>query len=537
MGLPPWETSDSQLFALITGANSGLGFSIASRIIDEFLTSPSTSPNKHLVLVLCTRTPIKTRYTISRLRAHLKRLVEYSPFATSLREKAKAQGREYRWEEVVQRVHFLGVEADLCNLRSVYALADRLVNGTIGSPDATTIDGLRLPHGSPGTQSFSEDATQDRWALSKERGSIGAQRSWGWGLSGLRLPRLDVVILSAGMGGWVGVDWLPAVRDVLLDTVEAVTWPKFKLPNIGAVVRSQSSFEAKNSDEEKQPLLSNQAKPDEPPLGEVFCSNVFGHYILAHELMPLLSRPASSSSHAGGKIIWVSSVEALSEHLNIDDIQGLESQTPYEDTKRLIDVLSLTSSLPSTQRIAAPFFDSLNTVTKTESDAGEEKLPSAKPTMYLTHPGIFASEIMPLNVLLVWIYKFVFLFVRWLGSPWHSIEPYKAAVAPVWLALTDMEKLDAMEGNGAKKAKWGSATDRGGEERVMKTEVAGWGWDGTVENADDIARRKGRKRGVVNLTKEAREDFEVLGIKCWSQMEDLRKKWEDVLGVKSSKKV
>ncbi|TVY31655.1 3-keto-steroid reductase [Lachnellula occidentalis] len=541
MGLPPWETSDSQLFALITGANSGLGFAIASRLIDEFLTSPSTSPNKHLILVLCTRTPIKTRYTISRLRSHLRRQVDYSPFATSLREKAKAQGTEYRWEHVVQRVHFLGVEADLCNLRSVYALADRLVNGTVGSPDATTYDGLRLPHGSPGTQNFSENATQGPWALSQERGSEGVLRSWGWGLSGLRLPRLDVVILSAGMGGWIGVDWLPAVRDVMLDTLEAVTWPKFKLPNVGAVVRSQSSFEAqKASDDEKQPLLSDQAKPDEPPLGEVFCSNVFGHYILAHELMPLLSRPASSSSQVGGKIIWVSSVEALSEHLNIDDIQGLESRTPYEDSKRMIDVLSITSSLPSTQRITASFFDSSNTVTETESNspsAGEEKLPSVKPKMYLTHPGIFASEIMPLNVFLVWIYKFVFLFVRWLGSPWHSIEPYKAAVAPVWLALTDIEELDAMEGQGAKKAKWGSATDRGGEERVMKTEVGGWGWDGTIESADDIARRKGRKRGVVDVTKEAREDFEVLGIECWSQMEDLRKKWEGILGVRSSKKV
>lgn len=442
---------------------------------------------------------------------------------------------------MVQRVHFLGVEADLCNLRSVYALADRLVNGTVGSPDATTFDGLRLPHGSPGTQSFSDNATQDPWALSQERGSEGAQRSWGWGLSGLRLPRLDVVILSAGMGGWVGVDWLPAVRDVLFDTVEAVTWPKFKLPNIGAVVRSQSSFEAKNSAEgEKQPLLSNQERPDEPPLGEVFCSNVFGHYILAHELMPLLSRPASASSHVGGKIIWVSSVEALSEHLNIDDIQGLESLTPYEDTKRLIDVLSITSSLTSTQRITASFFDSSNTVTESRSNnhpVGVEELPSAKPKMYLTHPGIFASEIMPLNVFLVWIYKFVFLFVRWLGSPWHAIEPYKAAVAPVWLALTDIDKLEAMESEGAQKAKWGSATDRGGEERVMKTEVAGWGWDGTIESGDDIARRKGRKRGVVDLTKEAREDFEVLGIKCWSQMEDLRKKWEGILGVGSSKNV
>jgi 3-keto steroid reductase len=484
---------------------------------------------------------MKTRFTISRLRAHLRKLVDYSPFAKKLRAKAEAQGTEYKWEDMVQRVHFLGVEVDLCNLRSVYALADRLVNGTVGSPDATTFDGMKLPHGSPGTQSYSENAKQDRWALSQEPGSIGAQRSWGWGLSGLRLPRLDVIILSAGIGGWIGVDWLPAVRDVLFDTVEAVTWPTFKLPNVGAVVRSQSSFEAqKASDNDTQPLLTNQAKSDEPPLGEVFCSNVFGHYILAHELMPLLSGPTSPSSHVGGKIVWVSTVEALPEHFSIDDIQGLKSRTPYEDTKRLIDLLSITSALPSTQRVAGPFFDSSNTVTAIKANSNlavEENSLPVKPKMYLTHPGVFASEIIPLNFVLVFIYKFVFLFVRWLGSPWHPIEPYKAAVAPVWLALTDTEDLDDMEDQGARKAKWGSATNRGGEESVMKTEIAGWGWDGTIESGDNSKRRKGRKRDAIDLTKEAREDFEVIGVKCWAQMEDLRKKWEGILGVRDFKKV
>lgn len=518
---------------------SGLGFAIAARLIDEFLTSPTTPLNKHLVLILCTRSAIKTKFTISRLRAHLRKLAEYSPLATKLRAKAEGQGIEYKWEEIVQRVHFLGVEVDLCNLRSVYALADRLVNGTVGSPEATTIDGLRLPHGSPGTYSYSESVQQDRWALDKTPGSSGAHRSWGWGLSGLRVPRLDVVILSAGMGGWIGLDWLSAVRSVLFDTVEAVTWPSFKLPNFGAVVRSQSSFEStKESSDATQPILSEQEKSNEPPLGEVFCSNVFGHYILAHELMPLLSQSASPSSHAGGKIVWVSSVEALPEHFSLDDLQGLKSQTPYEDTKRLIDLLSITSALPSTQRVAGTFFDSSSTITALNASSNstlEQKLPPAKPKMYLTHPGIFASEIMPLNFVLVFIYKFVFLFARWLGSPWHPIEPYKAAVSPVWIALTDIDELDEMEGQGSKKAKWGSATDAGGEERVMKTEVAGWGWDGTIESGDSTERRKGRKRGAVDLTKESREDFEVLGVKCWAQMEDLRKTWEGILGVRNGK--
>lgn len=477
---------------------------------------------------------MKTRFTISRLRAHLRRQAEYSPFATKARKNAKAQGIEYKWEDTVQRVHFIGVEVDLCNLKSVYAVADKLVNGTVGSPDATTYDGLKLPHGSPGTQSYSDDVQQDRWALSQNPGSTGAQRAWGWGLSGLRIPRLDVVVLSAGIGGWLGVDWIPAIKQVLLDTVEAVTWPKFKLANTGAVLKPQSSFPDPKTGE----AAASSSDQKEPALGEVFCSNVFGHYILAHELMPLLSRPASSGSQVGGKIIWVSSIEALTEHLSLDDMQALKSGTPYEDSKRLIDVLSLTSELPSVGRIAAPYFDSANTVTATKAAAGKQQPAKGasslvKPKIYVTQPGIFASEIMPLPFFLVVIYKWLFLIVRWIGSPWHTIEPVKAAVAPVWLALTDTDELEDMEAHGMHKAKWGSATNTSGDERVMKTEVPGWGWDGSVGGENDGEKRKGRKRDAVDLTQEAKEDFEILGVKIWTRMEELRRDWEGILGVKS----
>ncbi|KAE9370430.1 hypothetical protein N431DRAFT_378752 [Stipitochalara longipes BDJ] len=534
MGLPPWETSDSQLFALITGANSGLGYSTAARLIDEFLVSPATPPNKHLVLILCTRSPIKTRFTISRLRGHLRKQAEYSEFATKQRTKAKAQGVAYNWMDTVQRVHFLGVEADLCELKSVYALADKLVNGTVGSPDATTIDGLRLPHGSPGTQSFSEGVQQDRWALSQKPGSIGAQRSWGWGLSGIRLPRLDAIIMCAGTGAWIGVDWPLAIRCVLTDLKEALTYPLFKVARSGAVVKHQSTLESAKLDETTQPLLSEQEKSDEPPLGEVFCSNVFGHYILAHELTPLLSRPASPSSSVGGKIIWVGSVEPLPEHLSLDDLQGLKTPAPYESSKRLIDLLAITSELPSVKHVADLYFDSSKTVTASKSRGEHQEngyTTSAKPKMYVTHPGVFVSDIFPLHVILSTIFLWLAYVARWCGSPWHTIYPYEGACSPVWVALLDPEELERMEDHGQKKVKWGSATDVRGSERVMKTEVVGWGWNGEIERSVDEARRKGRRKTAVDLTKEVKEDFEIVGGKCWAKMEELRKEWEGILGV------
>jgi len=502
--------------------------------MDEFLISPSTSPNKHLILILCTRSPMKTRFTISRLRGHLRKQAEYSEFATKQRAKANAQGVEYHWMETVQRVHFLGVEADLCDLKSVYALADRLVNGTVGSPDATTIDGLRLPHGSPGTQSFSEGVEQDRWALSQKPGSTGAQRSWGWGLSGIRLPRLDVIIMSAGTGAWIGVDWPTAIRLVLTDLKQALTYPIFKVAKSGGVVKRQSTYQPTKPDEATQPLVSEQESSDGPPLGEVFCSNVFGHYILAHELTPLLSRPVSPSSKFGGKIIWIGSIEVLPEHFSLDDMQGLKTSAPYESSKRLLDLLAITSELPSVKRIADPYFDSSNTVTAAKSHDETQlngQTGSVKPKMYVTHPGVFVSDIFPLHAILSMIFLWMAYIARWLGSPWHTIYPYEGARSAVWVALLESDELEKMEGQGQRKSKWGSATDIRGSERVMMTEIPGWGWNGEIESSVDEARRKGRRRNAVDPTKEAKEDFEIMGGKCWAKMEELRKEWEGILGV------
>ena len=421
------------------------------------------------------------------------------------------------------------MEVDLCDLKSVYALANKLVNGTVGSPDATTMDGLRLPHGSAGTQSFSKDIQQDRWALSQEPGSIGAQRSWGWGLSGIKIPRLDAVILNAGLGDWVGVDFVRAVKEILMDIVDAVTWPAYKISKMGVLAKPQSSYKSTITEGEdgQPPILNGEKTEEEPPLGIIFCSNVFGHYILAHELMPLLSQPASKDSRTGGKIIWQSSIEAGAHPtlLDIDDIQGLKSQAPYESSKRLLDILALSAELPSVKRIAATYFDFKDTATSND----KKKKSAVQPRMYVTHPGIFASDILPLNFVLVVIYKFVFLIARWLGSPWHPIEPEKAAVAPVWVALADEQMVESMR---IKDSKWGSSTDRAGNERVLKTDVPGWGWHGTVEEAHEREQRIGRRKNGVDVTKESREEFEVVAGKCWKQMEDLRREWEGVLKVK-----
>ena len=120
-----------------------------------------------------------------------------------------------------------------------------------------------------------------------------------------------------------------------------------------------------------------------------------------------------------------------------------------------------------------------------------------------------------------------FYVARWLGSPWHPIAPYKGAVAPVWLALASQSTLDGIEEQDG-QGKWGSATDVWGRERVIRTEVDGWGFGGMV-GAGSRFGTKGRRRDAKDLTVEEREKFELLGRGVWREMERLRVDWENML--------
>ncbi len=169
------------------------------------------------------------------------------------------------------------------------------------------------------------------------------------------IERLDVLILNAGIGGWIGVNWGNAIWTMLTDWVHATTWPTMKNSAVGWVVRPQlprsagignGTVSGKNWGADSEIIAREEAKDEEPPLGEVFAANVFGHYLLAHYLAPLLSAPARASKERG-RIIWLSSLEAYAHSLRLDDFQGLNHNLAYESSKRLTDVLALTSVLRS----------------------------------------------------------------------------------------------------------------------------------------------------------------------------------------------
>lgn len=325
------------------------------------------------------------------------------------------------------------------------------------------------------------------------------------------LPRIDAIILNAGIGGWSGIHWPEAIWGVCTDLIQHVTWPSYKLAPKGVLTAKQTKIE------------------EEPALGSIFCTNVFGHYMLAHNLTPLLKR---AHINGPGRVVWISSIEGTSKHFNIDDIQGLRSDVPYESSKALTDFLALTSNLPSTAPWSVDSF--LESETELDTHAIHTDAPKASPRTYLAHPGVCATSIIPLILPLAWAMVAAFWIARMLGSPWHTLSTYIGACAPVFLALAPQAKVEAAEEPyhqaGGGRTKWGSSCSRLGVEGPASTELDGWGHGGVigtpVVEADRLRRRK---RGAEHLTKEQKEDFEEVGRQCWKQMEALRVQWDEIL--------
>ncbi|KAI4122625.1 MAG: hypothetical protein LQ338_005703 [Usnochroma carphineum] len=416
---------DFHSYVLVTGANgSGLGYAICCRLIDEFIR---TRPSSHsLRLIITTRSRTKSHDTITGLKDHIFRTRKHH----KLNEKTP----------LVAKIYLQAEQVDLCNLRSVQALASKLLRS---------------------------------------------------------LPKLDTIVLNAGLGGFTGIDWPLAFWTILINFPRSVTYPTYKLSHVGDVTGSQF------------PSASLPPGKREPDLGTVFCSNVFGHYLLVHGIEQLLC----NSTGTPGRVIWIGSLEAYPSAFSIDDIQGLSSPSAYESSKRLTDILALSSSLSSTQPFIRQF------------------LPPPRhhrpPKQYVTHPGICATNIVSLHWILVWIMTAILYIARWVGSPWHTVTPYKGACAPVWVALASQEELDALEENeGA--GKWGSCVNVQGEERAIRTEVQGWGIGGRVGDNVGLPKRR-RPNEVEDLTEEDRKSFEMLGRDCWQSMERLRQEWEGLL--------
>ncbi|KAF2770457.1 3-keto-steroid reductase [Teratosphaeria nubilosa] len=439
----------SSFTVLITGANSGLGFSICCRLIDEFLYSRPQSQSLHLLF--STRSPRKSAETLTRLNAHLQKTLR----------KANTHEAPGLSKLIEARFKIEGVQCDLTKLLTVKALAEDLLR---------------------------------------------------------RSETLDVVIWNAGIAGWKGRNWPKAIWDVTTKWVEACTYPEYNIADVGLLADRQTQPTTR---QEGAKGNAQAVTEDEPKLGQVFLANVFGHYMLTHWLSPLLT--------ADSRIVWVSSVSAIARTFHVDDIQGLKSLTAYEGSKRLTDLLVLTSELPSTQPYLRSFLPASSPTTQSVKDED-------RPKMILTHPGVVATSIAGLNFIMTGLMLITFYICRLLGSPWHPVDPYKGSISAVFAALAPPDQLLDYETRDG-KGKWGSATSVFGDERVARTEVEGWHFCGLVGKMVAGAISTGNKMGGLlggsvhrETDQERREQFEVDAITCWREMENLRVEWEKRLG-------
>lgn len=159
--------------------------------------------------------------------------------------------------------------------------------------------------------------------------------------------------------------------------------------------------------------------------------------------------------------------------------------------------------------------------------------------MYVTHPGVVVSSLFPVPWILMWAYRIVLVFARWLGSPWHNVDSYPGAKAATWVALADQDYLDDLD---AESVKWGSSLDRRGKEHVKKTEVFGWGWEGKpmdskaikADDAVGVLHKSVGRYELVDTTAEDIVKFEEQGARCWKEMEALRKLWDEILDEKDA---
>lgn len=343
------------------------------------------------------------------------------------------------------------------------------------------------------------------------------------------LKQIDAIICNAGIGGWTGLDWFAAIPVIIADIRNNTVWPAFKLGMVGSLTR---------------PQLPQKAAQSESLLGEVFCANVFGHYMLVHWLMPLLR---VGNINNPSKIIWVSSIEPQNYHFKEMDLQGLLTDAPYEHGKRLTDILSLTSNQPTTAESVSSFTSPASSLTMTS------KLPDRKdngpPAMHVYHPGIVVTSVISLYWIIQQAYLLGIYLARWVGSPWSTVQPFTAAHGATWLALASNNEIQQAEidvhpvkGSDSKiavekgKVKWGTAINRSGKTTVRATEVDKWGlrgtgepyardwWGGLYGKGGKYGR--GRKPDAVEAKPEDVQEFLAQGARVWKQMEQLRRDWE-----------
>ncbi|KZP00042.1 NAD(P)-binding protein [Calocera viscosa TUFC12733] len=227
------------------------------------------------------------------------------------------------------------------------------------------------------------------------------------------------LFLNAGTGNFVAVDWLLCTWQILTEGYTALTYPRFKVQGLGAMT--------------------------DDGYGLVWQSNVLGHFMMIQLLTGLL---AASPFH-DARVIWTTSMEADVGKFDADDWQLFNNKSPYEATKFQQELISFCMD---------------HEFAKSEDTRHVRSL--------VAEPGVCASAIY--TETLGWFLDkamiFAFYLCRWLGSAPHVVDPFKGAVAAIYLALVAVSVLPAV----GEQTRWGARTTWLGREYPKGIPMKNW---------------------------------------------------------------
>jgi len=241
-----------------------------------------------------------------------------------------------------------------------------------------------------------------------------------------KYPYVSHLLCNAGVASFKNVNWLLCIKQLVLDPMGLITSPVFYSQHCG-------ELSADN-------------------LGWVWQSNVFGHFILYRELEDLLAKSPFECS----RVVWCSSIEASPKFYDSNDWQLKKTEHSYESSKYQIDLIATTLD-----RLAV------------QSTPG-----SGKPIRhFISEPGVCSTSISSKLVgpLLDYLKVILFYIGRLCGSPHHTIDPWKAAIASVHLMLAPIIFLPLfLDNEPSKPIRFGAQTGRWGNEVVGLTVVQEW---------------------------------------------------------------
>ncbi|KAF7978290.1 hypothetical protein HWV62_875 [Athelia sp. TMB] len=244
-----------------------------------------------------------------------------------------------------------------------------------------------------------------------------------------KYPYISHLICNAGVASFINIEWFRAIKQCFTEPITAVTAPRYYRQREGEVSADG--------------------------LGWVWQCNVFGHYCLFRSLQPLL---AASKSALGARVIWTSSLEADPSFYDSEDWQLTKTAHSYESSKYQVDIMAT-----HLDRLALQGARGDGVVIR----------------HVVTQPGVAHSEIaIALTGAFLNVVKLItFYLARWLNSPNHTIQVYKAAIAAVHLSFISLAFLPAVTTPASTKqppVRFGAETDRWGDERVGTTPVKEW---------------------------------------------------------------